>query len=383
MQIPRSYQSLQDYLEPKKVLVLYGPRQVGKTTLIRELESVFKGKSHFATGDNLELAALFESEDFEKILEYGKGYDLLIIDEAQRLPKVGQCLKILADYSSQPLSIVVTGSSSFELAGQIGEPLTGRKRTLILYPISQHELLTQMNAYQVRQGLEEYLIYGSYPRVITASSNVEKQRILEEITLSYLFKDVLELDAIKNSKVLLDLLKLIALQIGQEVSLSELGQQLSLDRKTVARYLDILEKAFVLFELRGYSGNLRNEISRKSKYYFFDVGVRNALISNFNPADSRNDFGQLWENFVIVERLKFRQYTGLSSGMYFWRTYEQQEVDLVEQREGRLFGYECKWSDKKGKKSKPPKLWLQTYKESTYEVITPENYLDFVGAVKS
>ena len=378
MKIQRIYDPVVKFLKPNKVLVIYGPRQVGKTTLIRDCD-FGKKKVLWDTGDNFETRALFESENFNAILSYTDNYDILAIDEAQQIPGIGKGLKILVD-NKKDLSVLVTGSSSFALAGQIGEPLTGRHRTLTLFPISQYELLLgkHYNKYNLQKKLAEFLVYGSYPEVVTAQTFTEKQTNIEDISRSYLFKDILAFEEIQNSKTLLDLVRLLAFQIGSEVSLTELGQQVGMDKKTVARYLDILGKAFVIFEVRGYSRNLRKEITKKSKYYFYDTGVRNALISNFNPIDSRNDLGQLWENFIFMERLKMRAYKNISANVFFWRTWEGHEVDIVEEREGKLFGFECKWNPKKGDKQKAPKDWLGTYPEASYAVITQENYLDFV-----
>ena len=299
---------------------------------------------------------------------------MIALDEAQRIPGVGLGLKILADHN-RTVRIIATGSSSFELAGQIGEPLTGRKTTITLFPVAQCELLAMHNRQELRERLGSFLTYGSYPEVLTEHTDIERRRILEEIANSYLLKDILELDRVKNPKALNDLLRLIAFQIGNEVSLNELAAQVGLDRNTVSRYLDLLEKSFVLYNLRGYSRNLRKEVTKKSKYYFYDTGVRNAVIANFNGIAMRNDVGQLWENFLMIERLKIRSYKEIWANPYFWRTWDQQEIDLVEEREGKLFGYEFAWG---GKKKREPRGWRGTYAEASYEVITPENYLDFI-----
>ncbi|MEK7085934.1 MAG: ATP-binding protein [Patescibacteria group bacterium] len=374
MKIPRIYKNLDKYIKPNKVLVIYGPRQVGKTTLLKDFLVTSKWKYRLDTGDNIKLHELFKSQDFNSLKEYAYGKELIIIDEAQRIPGIGQGLKILTD-QVENLRLIATGSSSFELAGQIGEPLTGRKTSLILYPISQIELQSIYNSYELKEKLNEWLIFGSYPEIITAKNKQEKIRLLEELTQSYLFKDILELEKIKNSKILLDLLRLIAFQLGQEVSLTELATQLGIDYKTVGRYLDLLEKTFVIYNLRGFSRNLRKEITKKSKFYFYDNGIRNTIISNFNEPALRNDLGALWENFLFMERLKKRACKEIFANCYFWRTWDQKEVDLVEEREGKLFGYEFTW---KNKKSKQPKEWLNTYPEASYEVITSENYLNFI-----
>lgn len=376
MIIPRFYNDLNQYLRPNKVLVIFGSRQVGKTTLLKNFLSKNAGnfKYRLDSGYDIRIQEILGSSDFEKILEYARGYQLIAIDEAQKIANIGRGLKILVD-EIPGIKIIVTGSSSFGLAGQIGEPLTGRKITLTLFPISQIELGGLYNNYELKNQLEKYLIYGNYPEVASTDDLKEKKRILDELVGSYLLKDILELERVKSSKVLLDLLRLLAFQIGNEVSLSELGRQLEIDNKTVARYLDLFEKSFVLYNLRGFSRNLRKEITKKSKYYFYDNGVRNAIIANFNPAEIRDDVGKLWENFIVAERLKKQSYRKIYANNYFWRTWDRKEIDWIEEREGKLFGYEIKWNKKKAKE---PKIWRETYKNAEYRVINQENYLEFV-----
>ncbi|MFN8487255.1 MAG: ATP-binding protein [Caldilineaceae bacterium] len=373
--IKRIYEPLEQYLQPNKVLVIYGPRRVGKTTLLRSFLASTSLKYKLDSGDNIRTQQLLSSQDFNLILAYSEGYELLAIDEAQEIPNIGKALKIMVDQAPN-LYLIATGSSSFELAGQMGEPLTGRKRTLTLFPLAQAELLSLYNRYELRENLETFLIYGTYPEVIDAATKSAKIAAISEIANSYLLKDILAFDRVKNSRTLLALLKLLAFQVGSEVSLSELAMHLSVDAKTVQRYLDLLEKAFVVIRLGGFSRNLRKEVTSKAKYYFYDNGLRNALIAQFNSLDQRNDIGQLWENFLLIERLKYRTYFQLPANPYFWRTYAQQEIDLVEEREGKLFGYEFKWSTKKS--VSPPASWLTTYPNAEFTVITPDNYLDFV-----
>jgi len=373
MMLPRKYR-LEDHLKTNKVLVLYGPRQVGKTTLLDDFLNKTTLRYKSATGDNIKIQELFSSQNAEAITAYAQGYELIAIDEAQRIPNIGLGLKILVDQVPE-IRVIATGSSSFELAGQIGEPLTGRKTTLTLFPISQLELKALYNDFELREKLEEFLIYGAYPEVLTQSNVQDKIDLLEEIAHAYLIKDILDLDKVKSSKILLDLLRLLAFQIGKEVSLSELSTQLRIDAKTVARYLDLFEKAFIIFNVRGFSRNLRKEIVKKSKYYFYDNGVRNAIISNFNELNLRDDVGALWENFIFMERLKKRAYQKIYASIYFWRTWNKSEIDLVEEREGNLFGYECKWQPKK---MTAPKEWLDNYPQASFEVISRENYLSFI-----
>lgn len=375
--ITRFYNDLSLFLKANQALIIYGPRRVGKTTLVDNFLKKTSLKYKLDSGDNIRIQELLGSQDFPKILEYAKGYELIVLDEAQLIPNIGMGIKILVD-QVPGIKIIATGSSSFDLANQVGEPLTGRKTTLVLYPIAQLELLLDHNAYDLKQKLEDYLIFGSYPQVLTTEAKEEKIHVLEELVNSYIFKDILALTKLKGSKILLDLLKLLAFQIGSEVSLNELAINLGIDVKTVGRYLDLLEKAFIITRLGAFSRNLRSEIVSKSKYFFFDNGVRNAVISQFNLLDSRNDIGNLWENFLIMERMKKRAYKHIHGYSYFWRTYEQKEIDLVEEREGKLFPYEFKWSTKS--KVLPPKDWVSSYPQAEkFSIITPDNYLDFIA----
>lgn len=372
--IPRIYDELNKLLKSQRVLVIYGPRRVGKTTVLLNYLKRTTFKYKLDSGDNIRTQQVLSSQDFSQILPYAEGYQLLAIDEAQQILNIGMGLKIIVD-QIPGMRVIATGSSSFDLAHQVGEPLTGRKNTIILYPISQLELLRVFNRYELKEKLEEYLIFGSFPEVVTAKYQNEKIKILQEIVDSYLLKDILTLEKVKGSKVILDLLKLLAFQIGSEVSLNELATQLGIDVKTVGRYLDLLEKTFVIIRLGGLRRNLRGEVTSKSKYLFLDNGIRNAVISQFNRLEDRNDIGQLWENFIIMERLKKRSYKGLYANSYFWRTYSGAEIDLIEERDGKFFGYECKWSKKT---TRAPKEWTTTYKEADFKVINPDNYLNFI-----
>lgn len=371
----RYYQDLEKYIKKNRALIIFGPRRVGKTTLLQNFLQTTNLKFKLDSGDNIRIQNLFKSQDFDKILSYAQGYDLIAIDEAQEIPNIGKGLKILIDQIPN-LKIIATGSSSFDLKQSVGEPLTGRKTTLTLYPISQQELLSHFNKYELSEKLNDYLIFGSYPEVLNQDTKAEKIRILTELVDSYLLKDILSLDKIKNSETLLNLVKLLAFQVGQLVSLSELATKLGIDVKTVGRYIDLLEKSFVISKLSGFSKNLRNEITKKHKYYFLDLGIRNAVIAQFNPLNIRNDIGQLWENFIFIERLKYDTYTGFYGNRYFWRTYEGQEIDFIEEIEENLSAFETKWSS--NKKVTVPNLWKNNYPNSTFYKITPNNYLDFI-----
>lgn len=371
--LKRNYE-ISDLIRPNKVLVIYGPRRVGKTTLLEEFLQKTTLRYKYDSGDNIRTQNILGSQDFASILEYIVGYEMIALDEARMIPHVGMGLKIMVDQAKN-LYVVATGSSSFDLSQQIGEPLTGRKETIILYPMSQKELALLYNRHELKEKLGDFLILGSYPEVVTAKSRADKIKILTEIADSYLLKDILSLERIKSPRILLNLLKLIAFQVGSLVSLNELSRNLGIDVKTVGRYLDLLEKGFVIKAVGGFSRNLRNEISKKSKYYFLDNGIRNAVIQQFNGLEDRADIGALWENFIFCERLKKRSYENIYGHMYFWRTYDGAEIDLVEERDGKLFGYEFKWGKSR---SNPPAAWKENYKDAEFLMINQDNYLDFV-----
>jgi predicted AAA+ superfamily ATPase len=366
---------LQERLAPGRVLVLYGPRRVGKTFLVQQFLHEYQGRVFSGVGDDALVREILESESVSRITSSFADYDLVVIDEAQKIANVGQGLKILVDHLPQ-VQVIATGSSSFDLANKVGEPLTGRKTTLLLFPLSVLELRTQHGALDTQAMLEQLLIFGSYPETLSHQGIGAKAQYLGELRDAYLYKDILELENLRNSRKLLDLLTLLAFQIGQEVSLTEIGASLGLSKQTVERYLDLLEKTFVIRNVRGFSRNLRKEVTKTSRYYFLDNGVRNAVINNFNPLSRRNDIGQLWENFVYVERLKQRTYLNIFANEYFWRTYDRQEIYLVEEREGTLFGYEFKYSAKKQKKA--PKAWREAYSGAHFATITQENFLEFL-----
>jgi len=377
--IKRFYGDLSPYLIPGKVLIIQGPRQTGKTTLIQNnLSSMKQYKQIYLTGDSIEAKTIFSSQSLDTISSFAKNYDLIAIDEAQKIEGIGLGLKILVDHIPE-IRVIATGSSSFDLVNKIGEPLVGRATRLNLYPISVAELQSDgLNAYEIQQNLQQYLIYGFYPEVITAETILQKREYLRNLVDMYLLRDVLEFAGIKGSKFIVSLLKLLAFQIGNLVSLTELGQNLQANVRTVAKYLDLLEKTYIIKSLCGFSRNQRKEITKKNKYYFFDTGVRNALIGNFNEMQVRNDVGALWENFLVMERLKKQEYTRLHANNYFWRTWGGQEVDWVEEHSGKIFGYEFTFSSTQAKKKKEPKDWKKAWSDTSYEIITQENYLSFV-----
>jgi predicted AAA+ superfamily ATPase len=361
-------------LRKGKVFVLYGPRRVGKTELINKFLGNFDGKIFKGTGDDMDVREILSSQKLSRFKLFFSGYDLVFIDEAQRIPDVGYALKLLVDHFPE-LIIVVSGSSSFDLSGKLGEPLTGRNILRSLYPLSVIELWQQYGGMHVVHRLEELLIFGAYPEVLKSDAYDEKREYLYAIRDAYLLKDILELENVRNPSKLSDLLKLLAFQIGQEVSLGELSNHLGMAKQSIERYLDLLEKTFVIRRVGGFSRNLRKEITKTSRYYFWDNGVRNAVISNFNLPDIRNDMGMLWENFMVMERLKRNEYQRVFANYYFWRTYDRQEIDLVEERNGQLSGFEFKWIPRK---VKPPKAWLDAYPDAGYHVVSRDNFLEFL-----
>lgn len=363
-------------IEPGKVIGLFGPRRTGKTILMTKIKEELKDKLILmVSGENLDAAESLSSQRISILKKFIGSYRYLFIDEAQKIPNIGVNLKLITDHLPQ-VSVFVSGSSSFDLRYQIGEPLVGRSRFFYLYPIAQLELENQEDYLKTKENLENRLVFGSYPQVITAETNEQKIEVLESIRDGFLLKDILELDNLKDSLFVFNLLRLLAFQIGNDISYSELASNLNVNKKTVMRYIELLEKTYVIFSLRGFSRNLRKEYTKSPRIYFWDNGIRNAVIANFNSLNFRDDIGRLWENYCVSERLKKARYQNIRANRYFWRTYDQQEIDLVEEREGRLFGYEIKWKDGK---TKPPKAFLAAYPDSEFQLITRENYLEFIA----
>lgn len=362
---------LADYRR-KKVIVLLGARQVGKTTLLSELQEG-ADKVLSLNCDNVDDVLLLEGKTSTELQYLLSSYDLVFIDEAQRVKNIGLTLKMIGDLKLKT-QVVVTGSSSFDMANEVNEPATGRLIEYNLYPFSLSELAGDTSEREEKRLLENRMIYGLYPEVVTEPSDAK--RILMGLTNNYLYKDLFMYKGIKKPDLVQKLVRALALQLGSEVSYNELSSLLGVDRGTIETYISLLEKCFVVFRLDSFSRNLRNEIKKGKKIYFYDNGIRNAVLSNFAPLALRNDTGALWENLMVSERVKRNSYLGNFAQLFFWRTHEQQEIDLVEERDGVLCTFEFKWNDKV--KSKRPKSFADTYPNSTYEVVTPENYWDFV-----
>jgi predicted AAA+ superfamily ATPase len=374
MYIPRKALKQLESLEREgKVIVIYGPRRVGKTTLLKKyLED--KQDYLFVTGEDIFVHEFLSSNSVEKLKNFIGNKKRLVIDEAQCVPSIGKNLKLIVDHIPD-IRVIVTGSATLDLTQATSEPLTGRKHSITMFPIAQVELCDIENQAESRARLDERLIFGSYPEVIGLEGDDARKENLHELVSSYLFKDILALEGIKKTKKLLDLLVLLTFQIGKEVSHNELATQLSMSKTTVEKYLDLFEKTFVLINIRGFSKNLRSEVTKSSRYYFCDNGIRNALINNFNPLSLRNDVGALWENYLVMERIKRQNCLRQWSNNYFWRTYDQKEIDFVEERDGKIFGYEFKW----GKSDvKAPALWQKTYPDASFECINQNNYFSFI-----
>jgi predicted AAA+ superfamily ATPase len=361
-------------LKKNKVVGLFGPRRSGKTFLMNHIYRQMSGKKVLmVNGENLDVAEVFSSQRLSVLEPFLEGYDYLFIDEAQKITRIGLNLKLIVD-SIPGIRIFITGSAPLDLKEKIGEPLTGRSIYYHLLPIGQIELGESYSA--AVKNLRVRLVYGMYPEVITKEKSEEKKDTLESIKNGYLLKDILMMDNQKDSIFILNLLRLVAFQIGKDVSYNELARSLGVSKITVMRYLDLLERMFVIFSLRGFSRNLRKEYSKTPRYYFWDNGIRNVIVSNFNRVERRDDIGMLWENLIISERLKRNELKSETSQHFFWRTYDKKEIDFIEEREGRLKGYEIKWGTGKWKK---PDEFLKTYRNSEVKVINRENFLSFIS----
>lgn len=357
-------------LQANKVVLIFGARRVGKTVLVKEILDRVNEPVLTLNGEDINVHDKLAIRSIENYKQIIGSYKLLYIDEAQKIPEIGLKLKLMID-EIDGLKIIISGSSSFDIHKDAGEPLTGRKYSFNLFALSENEYTQVENNIVKIDKVRERLIFGNYPELLHLPDREDKIDYLNEMVSSFLLKDILVYVNIKNSLKIFNLLRLIAFQIGGEVSLQELGKELGISKNTVEKYLDLLSKVFILHKVEGFSRNLRKEITKNSRWYFLDNGIRNAVIANFNSIESRNDIGSLWENYMISERLKYQEYKRLSSNNYFWRTYEQQEVDWVEERDGSLFGYEFKWKESK---VKIPTQWKSAYPDSSFEVINKDNF---------
>lgn len=366
-------EQIKNKLFKSKVVVLYGARQVGKTTLVKDILQDFGSSGRYLNCELLSVQEGLSQLEAVKIKSFLGDYKLVVLDEAQNVPDIGKVLKIMVD-SFPELQIIATGSSSFDLANKAAEPLTGRTFKFILYPFLLAEIKQLGDQFYLNSKLENLLRFGSYPEVFFLNEPDAMAR-LEELSANYLYKDILRFEGIKKSSVIKNLLQALALQVGQEVSYQELANKLGINRLTVQKYIDILEQAFIIFKLNALSRNKRKEISKSVKVYFYDLGIRNSLIQNYNPLNIRNDVGALWENFCIVERFKINNFKNNFTNTYFWRTYDQKEVDYIEESGGRFAGFEFKWAKDK---AAAPKDFLNNYANSSVKLITKNNYFEFL-----
>jgi predicted AAA+ superfamily ATPase len=373
---PREIQTqIEKWLFQNKILIIYGARQVGKTTLCKAILAKYLDKKsvYFNCEDPLIKLALID-KSAQQIQNFFGDNQIVVLDEAQTVPNIGRILKIFVDQYPQ-VQIIATGSSSFDLANQINEPLTGRSLEFELFALSVKEIASSWNRLELNSNLPKFLTYGLYPEIATKSNQIAKELVLD-ITKKYLFKDILNFEGIKNSGLVIKILQALAYQLGNEVSYTELANLVGSNKNTVEKYVDILEKSFIIFRLPAYSSNHRNEISKTRKIYFYDVGIRNALIEDFGNWELRNDRGAIWENFIILELMKNHKNVRNLASFYFWRTYTQQEIDLIIKQDGKLEAFEIKFNPKK--KAKIPESFLANYPNTGFSLINQENWVEFV-----
>jgi len=364
---------IQERIGSSKAVILLGARQTGKTTLLRRL---FEGdkKAVWFNGDEPDVQRLFAEAASDRLQALIAGKRYIVIDEAQRIPNIGIRMKLITD-TMPGVQLFASGSSSFELANSLNEPLTGRKFAYQLFPLSFQEMADHHGLLKEQRLLNHRLVYGYYPDVVMSPG--EEEELLHLLSDSYLYKDILMWEGIKKPDKLMTLLQSLAYQIGNEVSFSELGRMSGLNNETVEKYIQLLEKTFVVFRLGAFSRNLRKELKKSRKIYFYDNGIRNAVLADFSPAETRHDIGALWENFLVSERRKKLQYQRIWANSYFWRTQDQQEIDYLEQKDGVLHAFEFKWSSRSTRKVKVPAAFRKAYPDSTFSVITPDNFEEF------
>ncbi|NWF89031.1 MAG: ATP-binding protein [Ignavibacteriaceae bacterium] len=364
--------SLKKDLFKGKVIVIYGARQVGKTTLAEQILKTMDNNGRYLNCEILSVEQILKDAEPEKLRAFLGNYKLVVLDEAQNIPNIGKLLKVITD-NIKDIQIIATGSSSFELANKTTEPMTGRVIHHTLYPLSALEIKADKDWLFVDASLERLLRFGAYPEIFLSNEEDAIKR-LHELSSSYLFKDLFKYEGIKKSGLFKNLVLSLALQLGNEVTYNELAVKLGVNSLTIQKYVDLLEQSFVLFKLNSFSRNIRKELSKSFKIYFYDNGIRNALINNFNPISLRNDIGALWENYCISERIKSNSYAQRNVNCYFWRTYDQKEIDYVEESGGKITGYELKYSDKQ--KIKIPKVFSETYNAEIHKV-DRSNYWKF------
>ncbi len=375
MQIKRILDdTLRKALKPNKVLVLLGPRRVGKTELLKKFASETNEQVLFLNGDDIQTHNFLEQRSSENYKRLLGDIRFLIIDEAQEIEDIGRKLKLMVD-TIDGLKVLISGSSAFEINNQVGEPLVGRMTVLKLYPLAQLEFQQYENLIETRGRLEDRLIYGGYPELIHLGSNQEKEKYLKEIVYAYLLKDILAFEGIKKRDKILALLQIMAYRIGNEISLEGIGNELQISKNTVEKYLDLFSKVFIIYPVSGFSRNADNEITKKKKWYFQDNGIRNALINHFNPLNMREDAGKLWENYLNIERIKKLDYQDYYVSDYFWRTTTRQEIDRIEERNAKIEAYEYKWGNKV---LKAPSQFAKNYPDAKFTVISQDNYLDYI-----
>lgn len=373
--IKRTFQtSIQKRLFKGKAVLLFGPRQAGKSTLVEALLEEQDEEWLYLNGDDADVREILTNTSAAKLRAVIGNKKIVFIDEAQRVSNIGLTLKLITD-QIKDVQVIATGSSAFELSSQVNEPLTGRKYEFMLYPLSFAEMVQHHGLLEEKRLIEHRMVYGYYPEIVTKPG--EEEELLKLLAGSYLYKDLLMLEQIKKPLLLEKLLKALALQVGSEISYPEIAQTIGSDQKTVDKYIDLLEKTFVLFRLPALNRNVRNEIKKGKKVYFYDCGIRNAIINNFKPMGARTDVGALWENFLISERVKYLRYHGIDAVQYFWRTTQQQEIDLVEDYDDKLKAYEFKWS--KTEKVRFPQTFTTNYPNAVTQVISPGNVEDFLG----
>lgn len=366
--------SIKSHLDFKKAIVLIGPRQVGKTTLLQTFSKSYPKGVLTINCDEPDMRSLLQNKTSSELKTLIGNHELVIIDEAQRVKNIGISLKLIIDQIKN-IQLIVSGSSALELANEINEPLTGRKWEFIMYPLSVQEMINHHSALEEKRQLSNRLVFGMYPDVINSPG--KEKEVLKNLTDSYLYKDLFSFKDVRKPEVIEKILQALSLQIGSEVSYNELADLVKSDPMTVSRYIDLLEKTMVVYRLPSFSRNLRNELKKSRKIYFYDTGVRNAIIANFQPLELRKDTGALWENFIISERLKFIQYNNIWCNRFFWRTKQQQEIDYIEDRDGKLSAFEFKWSN--FKTIKPSTTFTKAYPDSEFSVISPDNYQTFIS----